>query len=147
MVSNQIFMLVGITLASVRNLIFDYIMLNKCVALCSVSIAKIWNILSQSDAKKLIHAFISSRLDWAWNSLLSRSPKTSRSHVSFHVSPFCVVRSCMFSPARHVSLSLTHGLSVIVCHVTRVSLAPLCLVSTFVSLCVPLSRSLIPFVS
>lgn len=40
MESNQISMLVGITLASVRNLIFDYIMLNKCVGLCCVSIAK-----------------------------------------------------------------------------------------------------------
>lgn len=40
------------------------------------SIAKIRNILSQSDAEKLVHAFITSRLDYC-NSLLSGCPKTS----------------------------------------------------------------------
>uniref|UniRef100_A0A3P9B9X9 Granzyme B(G,H) n=1 Tax=Maylandia zebra TaxID=106582 RepID=A0A3P9B9X9_9CICH len=40
------------------------------------SISKIRNILSQSDAEKLVHAFITSRLDYC-NSLLSGCPKTS----------------------------------------------------------------------
>ena len=40
------------------------------------SIAKIRNILSQSDAEKLVHAFITSRLDYC-NSLLSGCPKSS----------------------------------------------------------------------
>lgn len=70
MVSNQIFMLVSITLASVRNLIFDHDMLDKCVGLCSVSIAKIRNILSQSDAAKPVLTFVTSRLYYC-NYLLS----------------------------------------------------------------------------
>ena len=40
------------------------------------NIVKIRNILSQSDAEKLIHAFVSSRLDYC-NSLLSGCPNSS----------------------------------------------------------------------
>uniref|UniRef100_A0A3P9AX47 Amyloid protein-binding protein 2 n=2 Tax=Maylandia zebra TaxID=106582 RepID=A0A3P9AX47_9CICH len=89
MVSKQILTLDGITLASsnaVRNLgvIFDQDMsFNAHIKqicqtaffhLCNIS--KVRNILSQSDAEKLVHAFITSRLDDC-NSLLSGSPKNS----------------------------------------------------------------------
>ncbi|XP_034015853.1 uncharacterized protein LOC117501131, partial [Thalassophryne amazonica] len=89
MVSNQILTLDGITLTSsntVRNLgvIFDQDMSFKAhikqicrtafLHLCNIS--KIRKVLSQSDAEKLIHAFISSRLDYC-NSLLSGCPKSS----------------------------------------------------------------------
>ena len=89
MVSKQILTLDGITLASsnaVRNLgvIFDQDMsFNAHIKqicktdffhLCNIS--KVRNILSQSDAEKLVHAFITSRLDYC-NSLLSGSPKNS----------------------------------------------------------------------
>ena len=40
------------------------------------NIVKIRNILSQEDAEKLVHAFVTSRLDYC-NSLLSGSPKKS----------------------------------------------------------------------
>uniref|UniRef100_A0A669B839 Reverse transcriptase domain-containing protein n=1 Tax=Oreochromis niloticus TaxID=8128 RepID=A0A669B839_ORENI len=89
MVSNQILTLDGITLASsnaVRNLgvIFDQDMsFNAHIKqICKTAffhlrnISKIRNILSQSDAEKLVHAFITSRLDYC-NSLLSGCPKNS----------------------------------------------------------------------
>ena len=89
MVSKQILTLDGITLASsntVRNLgvIFDQDMsFNAHIKqICKTAffhlrnISKIRNILSQSDAEKLVHAFITSRLDYC-NSLLSGSPKNS----------------------------------------------------------------------
>uniref|UniRef100_A0A669EKP4 Reverse transcriptase domain-containing protein n=1 Tax=Oreochromis niloticus TaxID=8128 RepID=A0A669EKP4_ORENI len=89
MVSKQILTLDGITLASsntVRNLgvIFDQdISFNAHIKqICKTAffhlrnISKIRNILSQSDAEKLVHAFITSRLDYC-NSLLSGSPKNS----------------------------------------------------------------------
>ena len=37
------------------------------------NIAKIWNFLSKNDAEKLIHAFVTSRLDYC-NALLSGNP-------------------------------------------------------------------------
>ncbi|XP_025758871.1 uncharacterized protein LOC112843875, partial [Oreochromis niloticus] len=89
MVSKQILTLDGITLASsntVRNLgvIFDQDMsFNAHIKqICKTAffhlrnISKIRNILSQSDAEKLVHAFITSRLDYC-NSLLSGCPKNS----------------------------------------------------------------------
>lgn len=89
MVSNQILTLDGITLASsntVRNLgvIFDQDMsfnahikqICKTAFFHLCNISKVRNILSQSDAEKLVHAFITSRLDDC-NSLLSGSPKNS----------------------------------------------------------------------
>ncbi|XP_034041739.1 uncharacterized protein LOC117524118, partial [Thalassophryne amazonica] len=89
MVSNQILTLDGITLTSsntVRNLgvIFDQDMSFKAhiKQICRTAflhlrnISKIRKVLSQSDAEKLIHAFISSRLDYC-NSLLSGCPKSS----------------------------------------------------------------------
>uniref|UniRef100_A0A669CMS1 Reverse transcriptase domain-containing protein n=1 Tax=Oreochromis niloticus TaxID=8128 RepID=A0A669CMS1_ORENI len=89
MVSNQILTLDGITLASsntVRNLgvIFDQDMsfnahikqICKTAFFHLCNISKVRNILSQSDAEKLVHAFITSRLDYC-NSLLSGCPKNS----------------------------------------------------------------------
>uniref|UniRef100_A0A669C4E4 Reverse transcriptase domain-containing protein n=1 Tax=Oreochromis niloticus TaxID=8128 RepID=A0A669C4E4_ORENI len=89
MVSKQILTLDGITLASsnaVRNLgvIFDQDMsFNAHIKqICKTAffrlrnISKIRNILTRSDAKKVVHAFITSRLDYC-NSLLSGSPKNS----------------------------------------------------------------------
>uniref|UniRef100_UPI000D3040EA uncharacterized protein LOC112434934 n=1 Tax=Maylandia zebra TaxID=106582 RepID=UPI000D3040EA len=89
MVSNQILTLDGITLASsnaVRNLgvIFDQDMsfnthikqICKTAFLHLRNISKVRNILSQSDAEELVHAFITSRLDDC-NSLLSGCPKNS----------------------------------------------------------------------
>ncbi|XP_030580839.1 uncharacterized protein LOC115777144, partial [Archocentrus centrarchus] len=89
MVSNQILTLDGITLASSnteRNLgvIFDQDMsfnahikqICRTAFLHLRNISKIRNILSQSDAEKLIHAFITSRVDYC-NSLLSGCPKSS----------------------------------------------------------------------
>uniref|UniRef100_A0A669DT12 Reverse transcriptase domain-containing protein n=1 Tax=Oreochromis niloticus TaxID=8128 RepID=A0A669DT12_ORENI len=89
MVSKQILTLDGITLASsnaVRNLgvIFDQDMsfnahikqICKTAFFHLCNISKIRNILSQSDAEKLVHAFITSRLDYC-NSLLSGCPKNS----------------------------------------------------------------------
>uniref|UniRef100_A0A669DD67 Pyrin domain-containing protein n=1 Tax=Oreochromis niloticus TaxID=8128 RepID=A0A669DD67_ORENI len=89
MVSKQILTLDGITLASsntVRNLgvIFDQDMsFNAHIKqICKTAffhlrnISKVRNILSQSDAEKLVHAFITSRLDYC-NSLLSGCPKNS----------------------------------------------------------------------
>uniref|UniRef100_A0A669EZ97 Reverse transcriptase domain-containing protein n=1 Tax=Oreochromis niloticus TaxID=8128 RepID=A0A669EZ97_ORENI len=89
MVSNQILTLDGITLSSrnaVRNLgvIFDQDMsFNAHIKqICKTAffhlrnISKIRNILSRSDAEKLVHAFITSRLDYC-NSLLSGCPKNS----------------------------------------------------------------------
>ena len=83
--SNHVVSLDGITLASsttVKNLgvIFDEDMSFKChikqvtrTAFFHLrNIIKIRNILSQSDAEKLVHAFVSSRLDYC-NSLLSGS--------------------------------------------------------------------------
>ncbi|PME06503.1 hypothetical protein A8A06_07420 [Escherichia coli] len=87
--SNQILTLDGITLASsdtVRNLgvIFDQDMsFNAHIKqICRTAfyhlrnIAKIRNILSQSDAEKLVHAFITSSLDYC-NSFLSGCSKSS----------------------------------------------------------------------
>ena len=87
--SNQIATLDGITLNSgptARNLgvIFDQDLsfsshikhVTRTAFFHLRSIAKIRNILSQSDAEKLVHAFITSRLDYC-NSLLSGCPKTS----------------------------------------------------------------------
>uniref|UniRef100_A0A669DXW8 Reverse transcriptase domain-containing protein n=1 Tax=Oreochromis niloticus TaxID=8128 RepID=A0A669DXW8_ORENI len=89
MVSNQILTLDGITLASsnaVRNLgvIFDQDMsfnahikqICKTAFFYLRNICKVRNILSLSDAEKLVHAFITSRLDYC-NSLLSGCPKNS----------------------------------------------------------------------
>jgi len=89
MVSKQILTLDGITLGSsntVRNLgvIFDQDMsFNAHIKqICKTAffhlrnISKVRNILSQSDAEKLVHAFITSRLDYC-NSLLSGCPKNS----------------------------------------------------------------------
>uniref|UniRef100_A0A8C6M9C7 Reverse transcriptase domain-containing protein n=1 Tax=Nothobranchius furzeri TaxID=105023 RepID=A0A8C6M9C7_NOTFU len=77
----------GITLISenkVRNLgvIFDQDLLIKSQVkqVCRISFFHLWNIakirsiLSRSDAEKLVHAFITSRLDYC-NSLLSGSPQ------------------------------------------------------------------------
>ncbi|XP_054860077.1 uncharacterized protein LOC129347328 [Amphiprion ocellaris] len=44
------------------------------------NIVKIRNILSQSDAEKLVHAFVTSRLDYG-NSLLSGCPNSSLKHL------------------------------------------------------------------
>ncbi len=87
--SKDIVTLDGIALAScatVRNLgvIFDQDMsFNSHVKQTSRTaffhlrnIAKIRNILSQEDAEKLVHAFVTSRLDYC-NSLLSGCPNTS----------------------------------------------------------------------
>ena len=87
--SNHVVSLDGITLASsttVKNLgvIFDEDMSFKChikqvtrTAFFHLrNIVKIRNILSQSDAEKLVHAFVSSRLDYC-NSLLSGCPNSS----------------------------------------------------------------------
>uniref|UniRef100_A0A3P8PIB2 Pyrin domain-containing protein n=1 Tax=Astatotilapia calliptera TaxID=8154 RepID=A0A3P8PIB2_ASTCA len=89
MVSKQILTLDGITLASsnaVRNLgvIFDQDMsfnahikqICKTAFFHLCNISKVRNILSQSDAEKLVHAFITSRLDYC-NLLLSGCPKNS----------------------------------------------------------------------
>ncbi|XP_051799606.1 uncharacterized protein LOC127532288 [Acanthochromis polyacanthus] len=91
--SKQIVTLDGITLASsttVRNLgvIFDQDMsFNSHIKqVCRTSffhlrnIVKIRNILSQSDAEKLVHAFVTSRLDYC-NSLLSGCPNSSLKHL------------------------------------------------------------------
>ena len=87
--SNDIATLDGITLASsttVRNLgvIFDQdLSFSSHIAQISRTaffhlrnIAKIRHILSQNDAEKLVHAFVSSRLDYC-NALLSGCPKKS----------------------------------------------------------------------
>ena len=87
--SNQIVTLDGIALASsstVKNLgvIFDQDMsFNLHIKqVCRTAffhlrnIVKIRNILSQSDAEKLVHAFVTSRLDYC-NSLLSGCPNNS----------------------------------------------------------------------
>ena len=87
--SNEITTLDGITLASsstVRNLgvIFDQdLSFNSHIKQISRTaffhlrnIAKIRHILSQNDAEKLVHAFVTSRLDYC-NSLLSGCPNKS----------------------------------------------------------------------
>ncbi|XP_054865229.1 uncharacterized protein LOC129348587 [Amphiprion ocellaris] len=93
LLSKHIVTLDGITLASsttVRNLgvIFDQDMsFNSHIKqICRTSffhlrnIVKIRNILSQSDAEKLVHAFVTSRLDYC-NSLLSGCPNSSLKHL------------------------------------------------------------------
>uniref|UniRef100_A0AAQ5ZSU8 Reverse transcriptase domain-containing protein n=1 Tax=Amphiprion ocellaris TaxID=80972 RepID=A0AAQ5ZSU8_AMPOC len=93
LLSKHIVTLDGITLASsttVRNLdvIFDQDMsFNSHIKqICRTSffhlrnILKIRNILSQSDAEKLVHAFVTSRLDYC-NSLLSGCPNSSLKHL------------------------------------------------------------------
>uniref|UniRef100_A0A665ULH4 Reverse transcriptase domain-containing protein n=1 Tax=Echeneis naucrates TaxID=173247 RepID=A0A665ULH4_ECHNA len=87
--SNHLISLDGITLASsstVRNLgvIFDQDMsfvphikqVSRAAFFHLRNIRKIRNILSQDDAEKLVHAFVTSRLDYC-NSLLSRCPNKS----------------------------------------------------------------------
>ena len=87
--SNDIATLDGITLASsttVRNLgvIFDQEMtfnshikqISKTAFFHLRNIAKIRRILSQNDAEKLVHAFVTSRLDYC-NSLLAGCSKKS----------------------------------------------------------------------
>ena len=89
MMSNHIVTLDGISLASsttARNLgvIFDQdLSFNSHIKQISRTaffhlrnIAKIRSILSQSDAEKLVHAFVTSRLDYC-NSLLSGCPSNS----------------------------------------------------------------------
>uniref|UniRef100_A0A3P8RUL5 Reverse transcriptase domain-containing protein n=1 Tax=Amphiprion percula TaxID=161767 RepID=A0A3P8RUL5_AMPPE len=93
LLSKHIVTLDGITLTfstTVRNLgiIFDQDMsFNSHIKqICRTSFfhlrntVKIRNILSQSDAEKLIHAFVTSRLDYC-NSLLSGCPKSSLRHL------------------------------------------------------------------
>ncbi|XP_054875006.1 uncharacterized protein LOC129350900 [Amphiprion ocellaris] len=93
LLSKHIATLDGITLASsttVRNLgvIFDQDMsFNSHIKqICRTSFfhlrntVKIRNILSQSDAEKLVHAFVTSRLDYC-NSLLSGCPNSSLKYL------------------------------------------------------------------
>ncbi|XP_067351072.1 uncharacterized protein [Channa argus] len=89
MMSNHIVTLDGISLASsttARNLgvIFDQDLsfkshikqISRTAFFHLRNIAKIRSILSQSDAEKLVHAFVTSRLDYC-NSLLSGCPSNS----------------------------------------------------------------------
>ena len=73
--SNDIAVLDDIALASnetVRNLGVIFFHLRN--------ISKIWNVLTQKDAEKLVHAFVTSRLDYC-NSLLSGSSRKSLKNV------------------------------------------------------------------